>query len=294
MREMKGIIPALTTPADADGNLDTRPIPALVRFLIERRIGGFFVGGSSGECFLLTPDERKRLAEAVVAEVAGEIPVVIHVGAQDTRVVEELSKHAKQIGADAVSSVLPFYFPYTLKDVRSYYELIAARSQLPVIVYVYTASGNMQWSAEEFVERILRIEGVEALKYTAFDAYSFWRILRLCGEGFVGYGGSDRNIMFNLVAGAVGAIGTNFSVFPEPFVELYDAFSAGDLQRALALQEKVVSLLTDLMPFNGYVRAKEALRFRGIDVGEVRPPTSRLTEEERATLRKILEKHEVI
>ena len=132
----------------------------------------------------------------------------------------------------------------------------------------------MSISPQQFAERIFSIEGVEALKFTAFDPYELWRILKLGGPDIAGYGGSDRHLLFNLAAGAVGAIGTNFSAFPEPFVKLYEAFKADDLPTALALARRIQSLLLDLMPFNAYARTKYALSLRGIGVGETRPQRS--------------------
>src|SRR5690348_2484091 len=125
MFTLKGVIPALVTPSDSRGNLDLKPIPKLIRFLLKRSAGGLFVGGTSGEGFFLDCDERKQLAEKVVEEVAGRVPVVIHVASLNFREALNLATHARIVGASAVSAVLPFYFTYKQDEIVDYYRAIS-------------------------------------------------------------------------------------------------------------------------------------------------------------------------
>lgn len=291
---MSGTIPALVTPFDRDGELNLQVVPRLVRFLLERSIGGFFVGGSTGEAFLMTPQERMALADAVVREVAGAVPVVVHVGAMDVRAVKIMAQHAQSIGADAVSSVLPFYYQYGVEEIRGYFKMIAETSQLPVIVYVLTQAGGLPGSPAAFAERVLGLDGVAGLKYTGSEVYQLWNLLRLTGGRIRAYGGDDKYVLPMLVNGASGVIGSNYSAYPEPFCAIYEAWQRGDLGQAQSAYNRALTLLTRLLGIPGQTRAKEALCLRGIDVGRTRPPLPQITEDQRALIRQTLEEFELL
>ena len=111
---MKGIIPALVTPFDDRGEVNTSSLRALVNKLIGEGVGGFYVCGSTGEGLLLEEQERKQILETVVEESNGSVPVIAHVGALSTKQAVRLAVHARECGADAVSSIPPLYYPCLL------------------------------------------------------------------------------------------------------------------------------------------------------------------------------------
>ena len=293
MKNMRGVIPALISPTGRDGGLNHTALRVLVRFLLDRNVSGMFAGGSSGTAFMLTPDERKRLAEIVVTEVAGQVPVVVHVGAMDIRVAHDLARHASRIGADGVASILPFYYGYGIREIRGYFQTIS-ESELPVLVYLSDKAGRLPCSMEEFSEKVLSLKRVGALKYTGVVPYELWRFTQMAGEGFPVYSGDDRSMLPMLISGSAGAIGTNFSAYPEPFCRLYEAFESGDVRRAMAENDRVLALMTRLTAFPVFGRMSEALRLRGIDVGEPRRPHLRLTGPQRKALRTTLEEYELL
>lgn len=265
--ELKGVIPALVSPRGADGALDTKPLPGLLAFLLQKGIGAVFVGGSTGEAFSLTTDERKRLAEAAIESVAGRVPVVIHVGSLNAREVLELSRHAGAAKADAVSSVIPFYYSYSLEEIRDYYRMIAEASGLPTIVYALSGVATTQYPPEDFIESMLAVPGLYGIKFTDPDLNRMAVLKQLAGPKLRFYGGVDPLALAMLCMGADGLIGSNFSAIPEPWVALYQAFRAGDLPRAMACQSRITHYIRSFRHVTGPQRVKCLLKLRGLDVG---------------------------
>ena len=120
MKDLRGIYPALPTPMNGDGAVNYAALQGLVDFVIAQGVDGVYIGGSTAESFLLTEDERKKIAETVLAQAAGRVKAIVHTGAGGTDAALRLSKHAKANGADAISSVPPIYFKYTTDEVIAY------------------------------------------------------------------------------------------------------------------------------------------------------------------------------
>ena len=101
MFELRGMLPALLTPFGADGEVNTAVLPEMIEWQLAAGVAGFYILGSTGEGLLLSEAERRTFAEAVVRQVKGRVPVVVHVGALTTRTACDLAVHAAEIGADA-------------------------------------------------------------------------------------------------------------------------------------------------------------------------------------------------
>src|SRR3990167_10604709 len=100
---IKGIAPALVTPFTKDGmELNQEAVPALIDSVLSKGVSGLFVCGATGEPWAMTLDERKRMLETTVSEVAGQVPIIAHVGyTQSTQDSIELAQHAEKIGSQA-------------------------------------------------------------------------------------------------------------------------------------------------------------------------------------------------
>ena len=182
----KGVIPAVLSVFDEKEDLDEQGTRELIRFLMKFDIGGLYITGSTGEAFLMDSDERKRQVEIVLDEVAGRLPVIVHVGAISTRASVDLAGHARRAGADGISSVPPFYFRFTEDQIFSYYRDIAEETDLPMVVYNIPLAGMM---TEKMIERLASIPRVRGLKYTGTAIYEIMQIRDSCGESFRIYGG---------------------------------------------------------------------------------------------------------
>jgi 4-hydroxy-tetrahydrodipicolinate synthase len=142
-----GVYVPMITPLTDDGeNLNEPELRALCRFLLQKRVHGLFPVGTTGECAFLSCEERKRVAEVVVDETAGAIPVIIHTGTLTTRESIELTQHAQAIGADAAAVVVPYYYSLDDKEIFAHYEAILnAVPDFPLLAY------NIPHNAKNYV-----------------------------------------------------------------------------------------------------------------------------------------------
>ena len=141
---IKGIIPALITPFKEDGAIYETALRNLVDHLIESGVGGFYLTGSTGEGFLMTAEERKKVVEIVIEQTAKRVPIIVHVGTIDTKTAEDLAKHAYDSGANAISSVPPFYYRFEFNEIYNYYKDLASAAPLPLVIYNIPATTGVE------------------------------------------------------------------------------------------------------------------------------------------------------
>jgi 4-hydroxy-tetrahydrodipicolinate synthase len=234
------------------------------------------------------------MAEVVVEEANRRLPVFIHVGAMRMDETLVLARHAQQIGADGIGAVTPSYFGVNDREMEEYYVAISKAVPKNFPVYVYNIP---QLSANDLmpavIERILaRCPNVIGLKYSYADMARTLEYLRIKEGKFAVIHGADHLFHSLLVMGCAGTVSGIAGVYPEPFVEVYKAFKAGDQRRAMKYQDIGARLAKILKGGSNMAYFKEALRRRGIDVGHMRKPQLDLTATEKSHLGKELEQIE--
>jgi len=282
-----GIWPAMVTPYDGNLEISPRGIKALVARLVEDGAAGLFVGGSTGEGVLLSVDERKRLADLTVKAVAGQIPVMVHVGAPATRDAVELAIHARKIGAAAVSSVAPIYYPVSVEAAFAYYHEVAAAGELPFFCYVFRGKGIESVSIEQFVEKLMKVPHIGGVKYTSFEMNNIAR-MKFCSGGKLSvFSGYDECFLAAKAQGADGAVGSFYNAFLPRWERVRRTFEAGKWVEARDAMIKAVDVTARLLPF-GLDGLKHVLRLKGIEVGTVRGPLPRINDEQKRRIQEIL------
>ncbi|RYE10715.1 MAG: dihydrodipicolinate synthase family protein [Hyphomicrobiales bacterium] len=263
-----GVYPAMVTPFDENEQLDEKRLRALINFLIERKLEGLYITGSTGESFLMTSDERKRVVEITVDEVKGRIPIIAHIGAIGTHTSIDLAKHAEKAGVDAISSVPPFYWGFSGDQIHGYYADITASTSLPMLAY------NVPMAALGFdiIKRLASIDGMIGVKYTATTHHEIIRIKEEIGKDFVVFSGADEMAMSGLSFGADGVIGSFYNSMPEIWLALRDAVARGDMHEAKRLQEIGNAVIFFSLPRGGVSCIKRAMAWQGCDPGYVRRP----------------------
>jgi N-acetylneuraminate lyase len=194
----------------------------------------------------------------------------------------ELAKHARAVGADAVSSVTPLYYRYTFREVKYYYERIAEAAELPVIIYNIPALTGMVLSAAQLNE-LLSIPGVSGMKFTSSDFFQLER-LRTAFPDHIFYNGSDEMLLSGLVAGADGGIGTTYNYQMETVRKVYDCFRAGDMAGALEAQTQVARVVSMLFKYITLPVSKVILEGQGYSVGSCVRPMKQYTPEEKKAI----------
>ena len=289
MFQLTGMMSALLTPFDAEGNVNFTVLSDLVEWQLARGLAGFYILGSSGEGLLMSEAERRSVAEAVLRQVKGRAPVVVHVGALTTRTACSLASHAAEIGADATSSIPPFYYNVGPEGVKQYYIQVAAASGLPFYIYNIPGTTGVNVAVDVVRELIAAVPNLRGIKYTAPDLYGMRKYIELDDGRFNVLSGADEIMVAAQAMGADGAIGTTENFLPRVFVDAYQAFHAGDVKTAEALQARINWTVNAFLSFSPLAAVKEIMRLLGFDLGSPRPPLLALTDDQRGRLREMLE-----
>ena len=280
---IRGIVCPLVTPMSGDGKvIDETATRLLADFVIDKGVHALFPGGTTGEGPLLTLEERRRLAQVVVSQARGRVPVVVHTGCVDTDSTIALTQHAQACGADAAAVVTPYF--YTLDDtsLREHFSRVA-RSVPDYPIFLYDIPGNAKNAISLELVKWLRSEcpNIVGIKTSAGDLVTLQRFISEADEDFMVMNGADLYTLPAFVLGACAEVSGNSNVFPEVFVRLYDAWSRGDLAEARRQQQLVFRIVKVMKRGLHLSYFKHALALRGISVGGIRAP---LREPNRAEL----------
>jgi N-acetylneuraminate lyase len=268
--KISGIIPALVTPFNKNGRVNYSALKSLVKRLTKDGADGFYVCGSTGECFLLSDNERKKILEAVLDASGGRVPIIAHVGKISADEAASLAVHARDAGAAAVSSVPPFYYKFDIREIAAYYRRIALAANLSLIVYSTPALSGVSVTVQSLGE-IVRESGAFGLKYTSYDLFELEKIRRRYPEMNIFYG-HDECFLNALPIGLAGAIGSTFNIMLPKFAHLKELYMAGDNAGAGLLQGKINDIIEALIETGVNPGIKYLLTKSGIDCGDCREP----------------------
>ena len=279
--DLKGVICPMLTPFDEQNQIDYESTGELVEFLIGHGIHGLMVGGTTSEGMLLRIEERKTFAGFIIKQVGGRVPIIVHTGCIGTADTIDLTLHASDAGATAASMILPYFF--TLDDGSLFLHFTSVASAVPDLpLFIYTFPGNAKNDlSPELLKRIRdAVPNIVGVKSSNPLLPRFQEYLTVGGEGFLAFNGVDGLMLPALAMGASGQISGNANVFPEVFRDLYEAFEAGDLERARSQQALVDRIRLVLKDGLHPAYFKAALARRGISAGRVRAPMRELSKQE--------------
>ncbi|MGS0646017.1 4-hydroxy-tetrahydrodipicolinate synthase [Komagataeibacter melomenusus] len=272
MKTMKfrGTYTVMITPFDEQGAVD---IPALRRFVdwqIESGIHGLVPLGSTGEFLSLTDDERALVAQTVIDQAAGRVPVLIGTGAENTLDVIRYSKSAEQMGADGVMIIPPFYSTPTDDELFVHYDRIARAINIPIMLYNNPATANVDL-VPELVSRLSEIDNCTMIKESTMDVTRVRDIIRLCGDRLDVFGGIMGFESF--IEGAVGWVAVASNAAPTQMSQIFNLCQKAE---TIAAARDLYYEYTPLIRFVGgqaYVAGSKALlHHMGLEVGQPRAP----------------------
>ncbi|WP_286808910.1 dihydrodipicolinate synthase family protein [Leclercia sp. UBA2479] len=268
---IKGVLTAIVTPFTDDGALH---LPGLKR-QIQRQLAagnGIFCGGTNGEFFVLTEEEKVAVTRTCVEEVAGRAPVVAHIGEISTRATIRLGKQVEALGVDAVSVITPWFVPLTQAELIAHYTTIADALNVPVFLYNIPArTGNT--IAPETARALAAHPNIIGIKDSAGSHESLSGFLKAVEDidGFDVLNGPDSLIHQGFVEGCSACISGLANVAPNEINAIWARFRAGDIAGSRQAQESVTDLRTRLYSVAFSPAAvKKALQVMGEEVGESR------------------------
>ncbi len=294
MEKIKGLIDAPFTPFYPNGDVNYEPIPAYAAMLKKNGLKGVFINGSSGEGYMLTDEERKRLAEAWVKAAPEDFKVIVHVGSCCVRASRDLARHAAEIGAWGIGAMAP-PFPKIgrVEELVKYIEEIAAGApELPFYYYHIPAFNGAYLPMVELLAAVDgRVPNFAGIKYT-FESLYEYNQCRLYGGGkFDMLHGQDETILPCLaMGGARGGIGGTTNYNGRELTAIIDAWDRGDLEAARDHQNFSQEVINVICRYRGnIVGGKRIMKLIGLDLGPNRTPFRNVTPEEESAMKSELE-----
>lgn len=292
-KTLEGVLTAIVTPVDDQDQFSE----AAFREQIERQIAagnGIFCGGTNGEFFALTDNEKRRVAEVAVEQIAGRVPVVGHVGENSTAECIRAGRGIARLGVDAVAAITPCFVPLTQDDLHYHFSTIADALDVPVYLYNIPArTGNA--IVPETARRLAAHPNIAGIKDSAGSYESLNGFLQVAreSEGFTVFNGPDSLIHRGFVEGCAGAVSGLANVAPREIQQIWKRFKAGDIEGSRQMQEKVTNLRESLFEIVFAPAAvKRAVRVLGYPVGESKYPV-RISAEQEARIRAVLAANQI-
>jgi len=296
MKQIRGFVPPMITVFKDDGSFNEEGMRKHVDFLIEKGVQGLIPCGSTGEFITMSIGERKQVAEVVIDEVKGRVPVYIHTGHASTKTTIELSKHAEKIGADGVMVIAPYYLPPTERELCEHYRSVAKSINIPLMIY-----NNVRYAGAELLPKDiaeLAKEGVvSSVKEANGDPSRIHDLKYLCGDKLTVFYGHDVCALESLLVGADGWIAGIGNLIPECCRKLCDlTLIEKNIDKAREYWFKILPLINMCVkPKNGerpdwLQIIKKGLEMRGYPVGKPRRPLLPIREDDEKMLKAELTK----
>lgn len=292
LNKLRGVFCALNAIYDENDNVDTEKMKQLVKVYKDRGVKGVYVCGSTGEGFLLSMDERKKVVEAVKEAAGDDFTIIVHVGCASTKESIELAKHCEEVGVDAVSAVPCVYYHLPEASVLMHWNAIVDATDLPFIIYNIPQLTGFNLTPELLGE-LSKNEKIVGVKNSAEPVYLMERYRQAAGDDFVIFNGSDEQFVGGRLMGADSGIGGTYGCMPELFVELDRLINNNEIEKAKALQFKINECIFALLSCKSlYGAAKQVMTIRfGIDCGQPRSPFLPVTAEEAKPVADLIEKY---
>jgi 4-hydroxy-tetrahydrodipicolinate synthase len=276
---LSGIITAMITPFDKDGEVKTESLSDLVEIQVEGGVNGLFLCGTAGSGALMRRDQRKAVFKEVSDSNYGELKLLAHVGAPSTEETVDLARFAEDVGCHAVGAVPPYFVKPDVDSLMDHFRVLAGSVDIPVYVYNMPRIVLNEVSPEMML-KLMDIQNIRGVKDSSRDFINVLKYLQMLPESFEVICGTDSYIYPAVHMGARGAITGYANAFPEIYSRFWDTIKKGDHEEAKRMQFEINTLRAALQspPLAPHY---EALRLRGVEVGVPRAPLRGMTEEEK-------------
>jgi 4-hydroxy-tetrahydrodipicolinate synthase len=289
----RGSMVALVTPMADDGAIDEVALEALVEFHIENGTDAIVAVGTTGESATLDEEEHCFVIRRCVQIARERVPIIAGTGSNSTREAIELTRCAKEAGADACLLVTPYYNKPTQEGLYLHHKAVAEAVALPQILYNVPGRTAVDMKPETVV-RLAAIDNIVGIKEATGDIDRARAILAGCGGDFEVYSGDDATAMELMLAGGHGVISVTANVAPRAMHEMCMAAIAGERDKATGMNERLVALHRDLFVEANPIPVKWALHAMGKIGTGIRLPLTVLSAQFQPVVRDALQKAGVL
>ena len=275
MATISGSIVALVTPLHEDGRVDYTALRSLIDWHIEQGTHCIGVVGTTGESPTVTVQEHCEIIRVTVAQVAKRVPVLAGAGGNSTQEAIELTRFAREVGADCSLQVVPYYNKPTQEGIYQHFKAIAEAVDLPMMLYNVPGRTVADMGVETTL-RAAQLPGVIGVKdATANIERAAW-LIRQAPKGFGIYSGDDASAVALMLLGGHGNVSVTANVAPREMALMCEAALAGRLQEARELHMKLLPLHKHLFCEPNPIPVKWALAQMGKCGGTLRLPLTPL------------------
>jgi 4-hydroxy-tetrahydrodipicolinate synthase len=279
-----GSIVAIVTPMHDDGRLDFPRLRALIDFHVREGTDGIVIVGTSGESPTVDFDEHCELIRVAVGQAAGRIPVIAGTGANSTSEAIELTEFAKQAGADACLSVVPYYNKPTQEGLYRHFRAVAEKVDIPLILY-NVPGRTVADLGNDTALRLAQIPNVVGIKDATGNMERGSDLIRRAPKDFAIYSGDDASTLALILLGGHGCISVTANVAPRLMHEMCAAGLAGELYKARELNFRLLGLHRNLFVEANPIPVKWAVAQLGLIESGIRLPLTPLSPEQHDRVR---------
>ncbi|MFW6149347.1 MAG: 4-hydroxy-tetrahydrodipicolinate synthase, partial [Atribacterota bacterium] len=226
-----GSLVALITPFDENNQIDEQGIKKLVEFHIENGTDGIVPCGTTGESPTLSHEEHKKVIELTVKAVGGRVPVVAGTGSNSTEEAIDLTSTAKDIGADGVLLVMPYYNKPTQKGLYMHFKTIVDKVNIPAVVYNVPGRSGVNLLPSTLAE-LAELKNIVAVKEASGNLEQMAEIIYLCRDKLTLLSGDDKILLPVLSIGGKGVISVVANIIPDKVSLMVKEFQDGNYQEA--------------------------------------------------------------
>jgi dihydrodipicolinate synthase/N-acetylneuraminate lyase len=277
-KEFKGIFPPMMTAFTKEGEIYERGIREIVDFIVPH-VQGLYPCGTYGSGPMMSPEERKKVAEIVLDQAKGRVPVIVHVGTADTKNTVELARHAQGIGAEAVGAITPYYNSYDENAIFEHFRALIMSVDIPVFLYNNPKCSGNSVSTNLLVR--LAKKGLAGIKDSTFDLVEYYHA-RIALKEFPEMNlisGTEALFVAAFDAGATAAVCGLGNVYPDLLGRMYGHYLKGERDALMKAQEDVL-VVRQVTKYGPTVPTCHAiLKMRGVDAGYPRLPFTSVSAE---------------
>jgi len=289
MRSIKGAFPVLITPMDEFQEIDWNGVKQNVNYFIEQKVAGIIINGSTGEFVSLSKEERFKMAETVLKEVDGRIPVIVGTAAETTKETIEYTKHAEAHGADCALIINSYYCKPKEEEIYFHFKEISNAVNIPIMLYNNPFTSGVDMSIELMLRIGKECENVTHIKESSGDIRKVRDLVRQGESAFQVFCGSEDLVMESYLVGATGWVSVAGNIVPGLVTKMYEHFQNGEFENAWKINDTILPLCEFLEGSGKYVQiVKRAMELHGQTGGPSRYPRLGLTQEEDQKLQQIL------
>lgn len=286
----KGVFTAIVTPFKSNGDFDEEAYKKLIDFQIDNNVDGIVPCGTTGESPTLTHEEHNRVIELCVKHVNKRVPVIAGTGSNSTAEAIQLTKHAKEAGADAVLLVNPYYNKPTQKGLYLHFKAIADAVDIPCVVYNIKGRTAVNIETPTLVKLMSECENIIAVKEASGDIEQMKDVISNKEENFSVLSGDDGITVDLIEAGGHGVISVASNIMPDKMVKLVHTALDGNIDEARELEKELSEFFEVEFVETNPIPIKTALAMKGMCEEVFRLPMCKLEKEEnRAKLKKVIE-----